>query len=162
LLRSVTELSPFFAFLLTGSASLVSALLVMKSLGVMRGEALTRSISWRSALRENWTYGRWLAGSAVLYSLSVQTQTFLAASLLGLCAGGILRAMQLPALVMPQAATAAGLLVLPVLSREFAVGSFTRMHRKAMLVSTALAGTALCFAILLFLWSGRIEQFLFG
>jgi hypothetical protein len=162
-LRGLGRLSPFFAFVLTGTASLLAAALVIRRLRMAsRRDQASAHIAWRTALRENWAYGRWLAGSTVLYSISAQTQMFLAASLLGLGAAGVLRAMQLPALVMTQVVTAAGLLVLPALSRDFAHGSIERMRRKAMLVSASLAGTAVGFAGLLMALAGRIEHLLFG
>lgn len=163
LLRSLGKLSPFSAFVLTGAASFLAAVLVMRCLGLAASRARTGAhIAWRGALQENWAYGRWLVGSTVLYSISAQTQMFLAASLLGLGAAGVLRAMQLPALVMTQVVTAAGLLVLPALSRDFAHGSIERMRRKAMLVTAGLAGTAVCFAGVLMLVAGRVEHLLFG
>lgn len=163
LLRALGKLSPFSAFALTGSASFLAAVLVIRRLQFPSNSAQTVAhVSWRTALRENWTYGRWLLGGTVLYSVSAQTQMVLAASLLGLGAAGVLRAMQLPALVMTQVVTAAGLLVLPALSRDFADGSIERMRRKAMLASAGLAATAICFAGLLMVVARPIEHSLFG
>jgi O-antigen/teichoic acid export membrane protein len=113
-------------------------------------------------LRENWAYGRWLVGSTVLFSVSSQTQMFLAAGLLGLGAAGILRAMQLPSLVMMQVTTAAGLLVLPAFSYDFGKGLMERLRHKALLVSAALVGATLFFAALLALFARWTEHLLFG
>jgi O-antigen/teichoic acid export membrane protein len=159
ILRDLGKLSPFSAFLLTGSSSFLAASFVLRRLGMTWSAP---QVSWSIALQENWSYGRWLAGSAVLYSLSAQTQTFLAASVLGLGAAGVLRAMQLPALVITQVVTAAGLLVLPTLSRDFARGSVENIRQKVLLVSTGLAGTAVCFAGVVMLVAGRVEHVLFA
>jgi O-antigen/teichoic acid export membrane protein len=86
----------------------------------------------------------------------------LVASTVGLGAAGILRAMQIPSLVMMQVIAATGLLILPAFSYDFGSGSFARMHHKAMLVSLGLVGGTLSFAALLTLIAGRVEQFLFG
>jgi O-antigen/teichoic acid export membrane protein len=156
-------LGSFTAFLLMGCGSVLAAGLLLWRLGVLKSEAAMEPlVLWRAALRENWTYGRWLAGSAVLYSISSQTQTFLVAAYLGLGAAGILRAMLLPSLVMNQIVTAIGLLFLPAFSRDFGRGSIGRIRHKAMLVSAGLVVVALCFVAALALFAGPSEHLLFG
>ena len=95
------------------------------------------AFSWRSVLRENWTYGRWLVGSTVLLSITIQTQMFLVAGFLGLGAAGVLRAMQLPSLVMTQVVMATGLLIIHAFSYDFGSGRIKQLRRKAGLVSLA-------------------------
>jgi O-antigen/teichoic acid export membrane protein len=156
-------LGSFTTFLLMGFASALASCLLLWRLGLLkRMPAAKPPVSWRAALRENWTYGRWLVGSAVLFSVSSQTQTFLTAGILGLGAAGILRAMQIPSLVMVQIITAAGLLVLPSFSHDFGRGRTEQLRHKAMLVSLGLAVAALCFAATLALLAGRTEHLLFG
>ena len=158
-----TRLDSFTAFLLMGCASLVSASLLLWRLGLLShsndGDPGT---SWNGVLRENWTYGRWLVGSTVLFSISSQTQTFLVAGVLGLGAAGVLRAMQLPSLIMTQVTTAAGLLVLPAFSSDFGKGLIKRLQHRAMLVSLGLVSAALVFAALLAFFADPIEHQLFG
>ena len=60
-----------------------------------------------------------------------------------LAAAGVLRAMQIPALIMVQVIAATGLLILPAFSYDFGSGSMTRMRHKAMLVSILLVGATL-------------------
>jgi len=156
-------LGPFTAFLLMGFGSAVAACLLLSQLGLLRRKPNNGvDVSWRGVLRENWTYGRWLVGSTVLFSISSQTQTFLVAGFLGLGAAGVLRAMQLPSLVMTQVTTAAGLLILPAFSRDFGKRLMERLRHKAMLVSLGLVGAALLFAALLALFAGQAEHLLFG
>jgi O-antigen/teichoic acid export membrane protein len=112
--------------------------------------------------RENWAYGRWLVGSAVLYSISSQTQMFMVAGILGLGTAGILRAMQLPSLVMTQVITATGLLFLPILSGDFGSRQIVQMRRKAIMLNAGLSLIALFFASTLVLCSHRSEHLLFG
>jgi O-antigen/teichoic acid export membrane protein len=162
-LAHFTRLNSFTAFLLMGFASLVSASLLLWRLGLLShlndGEC---PISCSVVLRENWTYGRWLTGSAVLFAVSSQAQTLLVAGMLGLGPAGILRAMQIPSLVMAQIITAAGLLVLPSFSHDFGRGRAEQLRHKAMIVSLGLAIAALCFAATLTLLAGRTEHLLFG
>lgn len=164
-LRRFDLLSPFSVFLLVGMASLAGSYLVLRQIGVeaFRGPSATdERIVWTSALKENWCYGRWLVGSTILYSISGQVQMFLVAGFLGLGAAGILRAMMLPASVMTQAVTAAGLLVLPGFSYDFGQGLVDRIRQRAVIVSGLLCAAGLCFAALLWVIAGRVEHLLFG
>jgi len=156
-------LGPFTAFLLMGCGSLLASGLLLWRLGLLKHQPTEgQGVSWRTALRENWTYGRWLVGSTVLSSISNQTQMFLAAGILGLGAAGVLRAMQLPSLVMTQVVFAAGLVVLPAFSYDFGKGLMALLRHKATLVSLSLVVGALGFVALLVLFAGRAEYLLFG
>jgi O-antigen/teichoic acid export membrane protein len=156
-------LGSFTAFLLMGCGSILASGLLLWRLGLLKyGPSEGSEVSWRSALRENWTYGRWLVGSTVLSSMSSQTQTFLAAGILGLGAAGTLRAMQLPSLVMTQVVFASGLIVLPAFSYDFGKGSMALLRHKATLASVGLVAGGLGFAALLWLFAGRAEHLLFG
>jgi len=156
-------LGSFTAFLLMGCGSVAASGLPLWRLGLVRRQSASEpGVRWRAVLRENWTYGRWLVGSAVLWSITNQAQMFLVAGVLGLGAAGVLRAMQLPSLAMTQVSTAAGLLALPAFSYEFGKGLIERLRYKAMLVGFSLFAGALCLAAVLMLLSGRVEQLLFG
>jgi O-antigen/teichoic acid export membrane protein len=161
-LRYFGKVSPFSVFLLIGVTSLFASAIVLCRLERAWGSGPRFTLSMRSILKENWSYGRWLVGTAVLFAVSTQTQTFLAAGILGLGAAGILRAVQLPSLIMTQITTATGLLVLPAFSYDFGKGLMNRMRQKAKFVSLSLTGEALCFAALLAFFPGRTEQLLFG
>lgn len=157
------KIGPFNAFLLMGAASLLATGILFRRLGTGFTGALSKSsISWRAVLRENWTYGRWLVGSTVLWSIATQAQMFLVAAILGLGASGILRAMQLPSLVLTQANTAMGLLVLPALSYEFGFNRLERMRHKALLATLGLSVTAAVFVLALAFFAPHIERLLFG
>lgn len=163
LLTHFAWLGSFTVFVLMGFGSSVSASLLLWRLGLLsRVTNAQRDISWNVVLREDWTYGRWLAGSAVLYAISNQTQTFIVAASLGLGSAGVLRAMQLPMLAMVQVITATALVVLPSLSYDFADGRIARLQRKTKIISIGLAGLALAFAVLLALVSGRVEHIFFN
>ena len=156
-------LGSFTAFLLMGSGSVLAAYLLLWRLGLWKHKPATElGVSWRAALLENWSYGRWLVGSTVLSSICGQTQMFLVAGMLGLGAAGILRAMQLPSLVMMQVVMSTGPLFLPAFSSEFGRGVTKQIQHKALLVSLGLGAAALCFAGLLAVFAGPIEHIVFG
>jgi O-antigen/teichoic acid export membrane protein len=161
-LRYFNWATPLLAFLLVGAASLVSSGVLLARFGFFRGPQKICTMSWRDALSENWTYGRWLVGSTTLYSISNQTQMYLVAVMLGLGAAGVLRAMQLPSLLMTQAVTAAGLLFLPALSRDFGRGDVNQVRRKAMIVSTTLAFVGLMFVALLVVVGSPLERVMYS
>jgi O-antigen/teichoic acid export membrane protein len=162
-LRYLERLTPFSAFLLTGGGSFLGSLLILRQI---RGQGSpvesSERLGWQSILRENWSYGRWLAGSTVLYSISGQVQMFLVAGFLGLSSAGVLRAMMLPGAVMTQIVSATDLLILPGFSYDFSRGLLRRMRHKAVLASCLLGGAGLCFAALLRFVTGPTEHFLFG
>jgi O-antigen/teichoic acid export membrane protein len=165
-LQRMGVLSPATAFLEMGCASLLSAALPMWQLGILGAKTedpiVSRACSWKAVAKENWNYGRWLILSTGLFSVVAQTQTYLAAGLLGLGAAGVFRAMQVPSLAMTQIVTAVGVLALPSMSREFGLGQLRRMRRKAVLASAFLTLVALGYAAVLWLFAGPIEHLLYG
>jgi O-antigen/teichoic acid export membrane protein len=156
-------LNSFSAFALMGCGSLLSGGLLLWRFGLLKEKsaAVTRLL-WLPTLQENWTYGKWLIGSALLNPAVSQGQIFFVAAFLGLGAAGVLRAMQLPSFMMTQAITATGLLFLPVFSGEYGRGAIERLRHKATLLSLALAGTSLCFALFLALFSSQLEEAFFA
>jgi O-antigen/teichoic acid export membrane protein len=160
-LREYGRLNPLSAFLLVGAASVVPVLLLLRRLGLFEA-ALAIPCPWKQVLRENWGYGRWLVASTTLFTMASQTQTYLAAAFLGLSAAGILRAMQVPSLVMTQIITAVGLLLLPSMSSDFGLGRTAQLRRKATLATVSLTAMAAGFAVVLWAFAKPIEQVLFG
>jgi O-antigen/teichoic acid export membrane protein len=164
-LRRFDGVMPFSVFLLVGVASLAGSCAVLRQTGIgaiRKSSVVDEPTAWTSVLRENWRYGRWMVGSTILYSISGQVQMLFAAGFLGLGAAGILRAMMLPASVITQAVTAAGLLVLPGLSYDFGRGLTGRMRQKAVIVSGSLCAAGICFAAAFWMVAGRVEHLLFG
>jgi len=162
-LRHFGRVSPFTAFLLMGCGSVLGTFILVRRLGMMkRKAAMSSPVSWRAALRENWTYGRWLVGSTILSFLSNQTQIFVLAGLVGLGAAGVLRAMQIPSLVMTQINTAIALLVLPAFSFDFGRGLTDKLRRKAAIVSMGLGLAALVLVGFLALFGREAEHVLFA
>jgi O-antigen/teichoic acid export membrane protein len=162
-LRNAGLLGPFTAFILMGSGSFLASVLLVLQLGLYkRGDVKPLSASWRLVWRENWTYGRWLVGSSVLSSIVVQAQVFFVSALLGLGAAGVLRAMQLPALLIIQVSTATGFLVLPVFAYDFSMSAIRKMRQKAIVVSVGISTFALILGGVTWAFSGPIERALFS
>jgi O-antigen/teichoic acid export membrane protein len=153
-------LGPFSAFVLMGTASIPAALFPLWQLGVI--SVNTESFSWREALQENWSYGRWLIAGTILFAFANQAQTYIVAGLMGLGAAGILRALQIPSLVMTQIVTAFGLLVLPSLATEFGLGHIHRLRKKAVLTTIFLTVASVMNAAILWTAAKPIEQLLYG
>lgn len=149
------------AFAVIAGASMLALILPVMRLGIFKSRELAHC-DWRKVWRENWAYGRWLVASTTLFSVVNQSQMFIVAALLGLGAAGVLRAVQVPSLVMIQVITAVGLLVLPTFSFDFGRGELQSLYRKAKLVSIALGFFTLLFAVLTSLSAGRLERLLYG
>jgi O-antigen/teichoic acid export membrane protein len=161
--RYIAFVNPFTGFLILGLGSLLGAIVILRLLVFTAGGRKDGPPTpLRLVLTEDWTYGRWLVGSTILYALSTFSQTFFVAGAMGLSAAGVLRAMQIPSLVMSQSIAATGLLVLPALSYDFGKGLTVLMRRKAVLVSLALGLAALCFTFCLGLGDTRIERLLYN
>ena len=162
-LRAFGELTACNAFLSNGLGSFIGACLILFFLnGAAKQQAKSQPGFWKRVLAEDWQYGRWLVGSAILYAISTYGQTFFVAAFLGLTAAGVLRAMQIPSLLMTQVITAIGLLVLPSFSYDFGEGGVQRLRRKAMLVSAAVGLVAIGYFLLLLVGHARIEYLLYG
>ncbi len=81
---------------LTGSAALyaiaaASAVAVLPGVWTLR-QGLAGPLRLRAASRQNWQFGRWLAGAEMGYWFSSQIYLYLAAALLGTAATGALKA----------------------------------------------------------------------
>jgi hypothetical protein len=82
-LHSVGRTTPFSTFVLMGAGGLLGSCLVLRRIGMDFLRTISDGqVAWRAVLKENWSYGRWLVGSTVLYSIIGQVQMFLAAALL--------------------------------------------------------------------------------
>lgn len=151
------------AFGLVAVASFAASLVLLQQLGII--VALGHrdiSLDLTEVAGENWKYGRWLVASTTLNTVIGQSQVFMVAGALGLGAAGVLRAMQMPALVMSQIITATGLIALPSMSSDFGSGSIAQLRRKASLTALILTSTALVYAVALFFYAGTAEHILYG
>jgi len=160
-LHAKNLLNPFWVFVLMGATSVPVVLLLLWQLRLLTGSPVS-PYSWKLAFRENWNYGRWILGSAVLYAVVGQTQTYMTAAFLGLGAAGIFRAVQIPSMVMTQVVNAVGLLVLPSMSSEWGVGRVDKLKKKALLSTSLVTAISLAYAFTLAIFAKPVERLLFG
>ena len=121
-----------------------------------------RQIDW-SVLKENWHYGKWLAGTEIVgYWLSSQLFVYLAAGIIGVAAVGILKVVDVifgPARVLSSVFNS----MLPIyFSHTLATKGESTCHRQlkqAMFLSLPLFGT---YCILVAVFSPFLLEFLFG
>lgn len=155
-------LGSFTAFVLMGAGSAAAAALLWFGVGREAATAVSPPIPWGDTLRASWNYGRWLTGSTVMSIIGMQAQTFVVAGVLGLASAGVLRALQLPSLVMMQMVAAATLLVLPKLSYDHRLTDRQRFSRTGGLTSIALGAVALAYAAMLYVLHTFTERTLFA
>jgi O-antigen/teichoic acid export membrane protein len=116
------RMSNFSVFLAMAAASAAASVALAWWLGVrhrhLRWAAVRTEIF--AVLRENWTYGRWVMGSAVVYWLTGAVYTPLVGSSAGLEQAGAYQAMQNLLGPLQQSLTALNNLFLPAVSRRWA------------------------------------------
>jgi O-antigen/teichoic acid export membrane protein len=161
-LKAQGWVSPANTFLVMAGASLCAALAVFLCLSIPLHILGDTGHSVRELFRENWEYGHWLTLTNALSWITVQAQAFFVGAFLGLTGAGVLRAMQLPSLLMTQVIVATTLLFLPSLSRELGRGDIKRLREKAVTSSTVLATMGISLAGVLFLVAPALERFLFS
>jgi O-antigen/teichoic acid export membrane protein len=162
-LRLLHLVTPLTAFASAAFGSTAGAVAIMRRIRLGKVKASDEAcFSRRKVLAENWIYGRWLVGSAVLYAVSTYSQMFFVAGAIGLSAAGILRAVQIPSLVMTQIITAIGLLILPSFSFDFGRSHIMALRRNATLVSIVIGTSAAGFALMLAIADKPVEHLLFG
>jgi O-antigen/teichoic acid export membrane protein len=160
-MRGLGRMNPATAMVLMAVASAAAILVPLRKLGILSAQCGI-PYPWKEVLRENWTYGRWLVASTTLFSVASQAQTYLAAALLGLGSAGVLRAMQMPSLVMTQVVSAIGLLLLPTLARDYGLGHIDQLRKKAVYASVVLAAAALIYAVALGIFAKPIESLMYA
>jgi O-antigen/teichoic acid export membrane protein len=160
-LRRVHHLSAVTAFAVVGIASFLPSLFLLWAAGVRSLRAESSQDIYRIA-RENWNYGKWMIGASIFYSTAFYGQMFVTASIFGAAAAGVLRAMQLPSMVMAQATTAISLLGLSSLSYDFGQGSLDKLRSKGQSIAVALTATAVIYEAILALTARPLEHLLYG
>jgi O-antigen/teichoic acid export membrane protein len=156
------KLTPLHVFFVLGFSCLCAGLLLFHKLQIGLDESRECSVSWKSAAGENWRYGRSLVGGALASATLGQSAIVLAPLFLGLGGAARLYAMQIPALVMLQCATAAGMMLLPGFARESFLGNSKRVRQLAHRVSLSLAAVSLVVGAILYFAAAPLERLLFG
>lgn len=119
-------------------------------------------ISLDTLHRGNWTFGRWLVLSSILVVIAAQSQIYIAGSVLGLQASGVLYALQTLSQPMTLTVTAITALMTPSLAADYARGDIRSFKRKAFSMTFALTGLALLFELFLIWFNLPLEQIVYG
>ena len=129
-----------------------------------KGRKSTRpkSADLREAARLHWKYGKWAAGTTLLYVACTHFQALYAAARLGRESAGTLRAGLNFSLPMNQVVTAASLFALPMLARRIGAGDSRQAIRLARVVSVSLGCLCVLGATLLLLFRGWICEEVYG
>ncbi len=156
------KLTPLHVFLVLGFSCLCASLLLFHKLQIGLDESRECSVSWKATAAENWRYGRSLVGGALATATLGQATIVLAPLFLGLAGAAKLYAMQIPALVMLQCASAAGMLLLPSFARESFLGSSKHLRQLAQRISLTLAAFSLVVAAILYFTAAPLGRLLFN
>jgi O-antigen/teichoic acid export membrane protein len=113
------------------------------------------------ALRDHWTFGKWLLPATFLSPLVFQIQTFATGALLGLSAAGVLRALLNPIMPAIQVVTALAFLAIPVLSRSFGDGRTGDTYRRGVLYTLAMVGIAAVYELTIVATGGGWDVLLY-
>lgn len=161
-LQARHKLTPLHVFFVLGFSGLCAALLLFHKLQIGLDESHECSVSWRSTAAENWRYGRSLVGGALASATQGQSAIVLAPVFLGLAGAAKLYAMQIPALVLLQCASAAGMLLLPGFARESFLGNSQRVRQLAHRISLSVVASLLVAAAILYFTATPLERLLFS
>jgi O-antigen/teichoic acid export membrane protein len=161
-LQARHKLTPWHVFLVLGFTCLCASLLLFHKLQIGLDESRECSVSWKATAAENWRYGRSLVGGALASATLGQAPIVLAPLFLGLAGAAKLYAMQIPALMTLQLATAAGMLLLPGYARESFLGNNKHLRQLAQRISLSLAASSLVVAAILCFAAAPLERLLFG
>jgi O-antigen/teichoic acid export membrane protein len=127
---------------------------------------IRRSLAWSwtwDALKENWRFGRWLAGADILqWCSSINVYLYLAAGLLGTTASGELKAAQV--LFGPARIFAFQLVnVLPMkFSRTLAAGGNAALHRRVKGVYAWFAPLSGGYCLLVAVFAAPLLRLIYG
>jgi O-antigen/teichoic acid export membrane protein len=154
-------LSPFTAFLIMGTAALItSAAFLMKLKPITR---LGRNdLSLRETSRQHWNYGRWALASAVAMWIPTNIYYVLLGSSAGMAHAGELRALMNLTLPVGQTATALSLLFIPYASRA-RVDRGPQSLRKISMAITVLFGLgAIAYWVVVVAFRGPVLHLFYG
>ena len=156
-----TDVSLSMWFGVMGLAALFGSMVAFWFGGV-KVLASSISVDWRTIMRVQAKFGRWLVVATVLYSIGSQLQVFFIAGLLTLEAAGAWRALQNFSLPMVQAITAISTLALPSLSAEFGRKNLHGLRNKGLGVTVFLSFIAIVYELILMLWAAPLESLIYG
>jgi O-antigen/teichoic acid export membrane protein len=145
-------------YFLFGFASLAGSLLVFMNPAMVNFQVT----GWLSWMREQWAFGKWIVLATFLNFAGTQVQIFVVAAQLDLGQAGVFRALQNFILPMVQVLTAITTLVLPMIAFDFGNGNLQAVKLKAFKTSAGLTLGSFLYLVVLYLFSGQLENLLYG
>lgn len=152
-LQSAKLLTPFSAFIVYGVSSIVSVLFIRDRFFIVLSDPTLEKagLLFRKLWPEQWRYGKWVAATAVVYSLSTLIYPIFVGFFLGLADAGVFRAMQNLILPLQQVVVALVTLFLPPLIQARLSAGFETFRARAILINVFfLLGAMIYAGILLF------------
>ena len=154
------SISPFTGFLIQSLAAIPAIVLLL--FWLKSGIDQTPGPSTVDVVREHWRYGRWVVGSTIVYWLSGNAYYVIVGALLPMHDIAALRALRNFTLPFAQALTAITLLVLPWASSRFAAEGRPGLQRRTRQLTILFGGGALVYFSVIWLFGGRIMNFLYA
>lgn len=154
-------LNSITGFIVIGTASAIASMLLFwkrPDLAKIRKESV---LTWRSLVKEQWRYGRWIATATVLSFLANQIQVFILAGVISLQVAGALDALQNFTAPIAQGIVAIATLALPVLSYDFGQENFSAIRHKTVIIVILLTGIAGVYELLMWRFHSQLESLLY-
>jgi len=160
-------LTGFYAFLIAASAWAVAALFVRRELPVVPAERSSFMEIEPGYWAEHWKYSRWVFVTALVFQFLTQGYYWLAAGILSVKEAGELRALNNLVMPLDQVFGAVTLLVLPMLSFQFAsrrlAGLLPLWEKYCLVWLVVTGGFATCVVLLgrpamYVLYAGRFDN----
>ncbi len=127
-----------------------------------RGRVQFRIEAARNALSKNWSLGRWILGSQLLWAFSLYSYPWLISKMHGVAAAGVwaacfgINALGNPLLLGLQS------YIEPRVSHAFALGGIAAMRRLVLIATAVLASTMMLFAMVIFFGGNWLAVHLYG
>lgn len=148
------------AYLLIGVASLIGCFPFLWRMSRASDDTAVAP-AWRSVLRENWTYGRWMFLAAMAHWLSVGSIVPVLGALASLEAAGVYRALSNLLAPVQQLMTAATMLVLPRLAAGREQGGGDRAGWRELMLGALTGPLTAIYVVVLIIWGRDLLDLLY-
>jgi O-antigen/teichoic acid export membrane protein len=159
--NALKVLSPFTAFLIMGTAALVTSvafLIKLKPIARLRRNEL----SLRETSRQHWVYGRWALASAIAMWIPTNIYYVLLGSSAGMAHAGEMRALMNLTLPVGQTATALSLLFVPYASRVRAESGPESLRKISFGITALFATGAIAYWATVVVFRGSVLHLFYG
>ena len=162
-LHSKQFINPYTTLMIMGLASLITVIVLWHDLLKTIGKISFNSVS--SAIKEiwspQWNYGKWVTGTAFVYSFSTLVYPLLIGFILGMTEAGIFRATQNLTLPLQQSLSAMSILFIPILSRLHSNSGIRSFQRGSVIVIVLFSLGGFIYNLFLLLFGSQIVRILY-